>query len=188
MSAKSGLKRLGSDLRRKAEIERLIQQDRWAEVRLGIRHLLREEGGADHWLMARMGLAYYEERRYREALEWSRRAIAAEPRCPLARWEFAGALQMLGRLAEAKEQYQLLARLRDSGSRSEPCWEGKSWAEGLRLDAIFRLATIAQHQGESGRARKLYLSFIRERPAVRSSIYSTKEAKRELASLQGASH
>ena len=55
----------------------------------------------DHWLLTRLGLTYYEERRYKQALKYELRALAEAPNCPLALWDYAGSLEMLGRTEAA---------------------------------------------------------------------------------------
>ena len=44
---------------------------------------------------------YYEQRRYALALRYAEKAFAEFPSCPLVLWDYAGALQALGRHHEA---------------------------------------------------------------------------------------
>jgi tetratricopeptide (TPR) repeat protein len=48
---------------------------------------------------------YYEQRRYALALKYAEKAFAEVPSCPLVLWDYAGALQMLGRHNEALDLY-----------------------------------------------------------------------------------
>jgi tetratricopeptide (TPR) repeat protein len=63
-------------------IEKLIEAEDWERARGLIRAALRAEL-ADHWLLTRLSLTYYEQRRYRTALRWSDKALALGPDCPL---------------------------------------------------------------------------------------------------------
>ena len=78
-----------------SKIERLIEAEDWPAARRAIRAELRSDP-ENHWLLTRLGLTYYEEKDYKQALEWSRRAVGEAPNCPLVLWDYAGTLQMLG--------------------------------------------------------------------------------------------
>ena len=89
------------------EIEKLISAEKWTEARTAIVKAL-GSSPHDHWLLARLALTYYEQRRYGKALELARRAQRLSPRCPLVLWEVGGALDMLGRTTEARRELQLV--------------------------------------------------------------------------------
>src|SRR5438309_1482364 len=112
------------------EIEDLIAADRWEEAQEAIRMALEAEPSS-HWLLARLALTSYEQRRYEEALGLAERAVRLEPRCPLALWEAAGALDMLGRESEAILIYRRLIRRGVEALAYGECGEGLSRARGL---------------------------------------------------------
>jgi len=59
-----------------------------------------------HWILTRLSSVYYEQRRYAIALKYAEKASFAEvPSFPLVLWDYAGALQMLGRHNEALDLY-----------------------------------------------------------------------------------
>src|SRR5574339_804672 len=58
-----------------------------------------------HWLLTRLSSVYYERRRYALALRYAEKAFDEAPACPLVLWDYAGALQMLGRHHEALDLY-----------------------------------------------------------------------------------
>ena len=68
--------------------------------RLRLRERLRAEP-RHHWLLTRLSSEYYEQRKYALALKYAEKAFAEVPSCPLVMWDYAGALQMLGRHNEA---------------------------------------------------------------------------------------
>lgn len=91
-------------------IEEAIHSKNWRRARQLIRAELKEKPDS-HWLLTRLGLTYYEERAYRKSLSYSRKALRLAPNCPLALWDYAGSLQMLGRHRTALRVYrQLLSR------------------------------------------------------------------------------
>ena len=51
-----------------SKIERLIEADDWPTARHAIRAELRSDP-KNHWLLTRLGLTYYEEKDYKQALE-----------------------------------------------------------------------------------------------------------------------
>lgn len=106
------------------EIEKALDDDDW----VGARHLIEaalEGQPDDHWLLTRLGLTYYEQRHYEQALAYSSRALALAPECPLVLWDYAGALEMLDRPEEALQIYQrLVDRGVDSIAYGE-CGEGR---------------------------------------------------------------
>jgi hypothetical protein len=55
------------------EIEKLIDAEEWKAARKLIRAALRNEPDC-HWLITRLGLTYYEERKYRKALYYDTKA------------------------------------------------------------------------------------------------------------------
>lgn len=78
-----------------SRIEALIEAEKWSAARQAIRAKLRSSPD-DHWLLTRLGLTYYEEKRYKQALRYSVRALEKMPHCPLVLWDYAGTLEMLG--------------------------------------------------------------------------------------------
>ncbi len=76
------------------DIESLIREGRWSEARKAITAALRLKP-MSHWLIARLGLTYYEQRNYSRAVTLAARALEVAPRCPLALWDYTEALQML---------------------------------------------------------------------------------------------
>jgi len=61
-------------------------------------------------LLTRLGLTFYEERRYAQALKYSLRALEEVPNCPLALWDYAGSLEMLDQTKAALKVYLYLIR------------------------------------------------------------------------------
>ena len=111
-------------------VETLIRAGKWLPARKAILAAL-EPKPDNHWLLARLGLTYYELHDYETALSHTERALAIEPKCPLALWDYAGALQMLARHHEAIGTHNLLIRKGPKRIANGPCGEGLARARGL---------------------------------------------------------
>lgn len=91
------------------EIERAIDAEDWQGARRLIRAGLKK-APEHHWLLARLALTHYEERDYATALQYGLQAVDIAPQCPLALWEVAGAMEMLGQSSAALRVYRKLTR------------------------------------------------------------------------------
>ena len=91
-----------------------------------------------HWLLARLSSAYYEQGRYALALKYAEKAFAEVPTCPLVLWDYAGALQMLGRHNEALDLYGRIVTRGINRIANGECGEGRAWARGLVSDSHYR--------------------------------------------------
>jgi tetratricopeptide (TPR) repeat protein len=90
-------------------IESAIETDDWPRARVLIRSALKRDPDS-HWLLTRLGLTYYEQRQYKRAIQYSEKALALAPHCPLVLWDYAGCLEMLDRTQEALAIYRRLLR------------------------------------------------------------------------------
>jgi tetratricopeptide (TPR) repeat protein len=91
-----------------------------------------------HWILTRLSSVYYEQRRYALALKYAEKAFAEEPSCPLVLWDYAGALQMLGRHNEALDLYARIVTRGVIRLANGECGEGKAWARGVVSDSHYR--------------------------------------------------
>ena len=160
-------------------IEARIKASDWPGARRLIRAALRREPDS-HWLLARLGLTYYEEQRYALALRWSEMALARAPRCPLVLWDYGGDLQQLGRHREALRVYARLVRRGANSIAQGPCSEGPRWACGLVADALYRQAISYVALGQGRRARTSLERHLALRGPGCASIYSLRQVRRDL--------
>jgi tetratricopeptide (TPR) repeat protein len=100
------------------------------------RRLKREPN--DHWLLTRLSTVLYQKRRYASALKYSEKAFEQAPACPLVLWDYAGALQMLGRHEEALDLYARIVTRGIHRIATGVCGEGRGWARGLVADSHYR--------------------------------------------------
>jgi Tetratricopeptide repeat len=91
-----------------------------------------------HWLLTRLSSEYYEQKRYGLALKYAEKAFAEAPSCPLVLWDYAGALQMLGRHDEALDLYARIVTRGVKRIATGECGEGIARARGLVSDSHYR--------------------------------------------------
>jgi tetratricopeptide (TPR) repeat protein len=145
-------------------IETLIAAEEWEKAQKAIEKQLDKEPDS-HWLWSRLSCVKYEQRDYQGALEAAQRALAIVPDCPLALWDRANALDMLGKTKEAALVYSWLLRrgfqeIKEPDEDAEECWEGEQWTWALVVDCIFRIADCLAKTGAPDEAVALYQSFL----------------------------
>jgi tetratricopeptide (TPR) repeat protein len=163
-------------------MNRCLDREDWAGARRLIRaKLLREP--ESHWLLTRLGLTYYEERRYREALTPQKKALTLAPRCPLVRWDYAGTIDALGRRTEAIAIWRTLLRQGERRIAHGPCGEGLRWTRSLLNDCRYRLALACRALGRLRSARHYLAQHLRRRRQGVPSIYPLSLVRRRLAGI-----
>jgi tetratricopeptide (TPR) repeat protein len=128
-----------------------------------------------HWVLTRLSSVLYEKHRYALALKYAENAFAQVPTCPLVLWDYAGALQMLGRHGEALDLY---ARIVTRGVRRiaiGECGEGKGWARGLVADAHYRASISLAALGKRKASLSAFDQCLDERGPGCYSIYRLDE-------------
>ncbi|NOU35848.1 MAG: tetratricopeptide repeat protein [Kiritimatiellaceae bacterium] len=163
-------------------IERALEEERWFEARVLIRDALQQEPD-NHWLITRLGLTYYEQRQYKRALQYTRKALALAPQCPLVLWDYAGCLEMLDQPQEALDIYRRLIRRGVDRLADGDCGEGIVWARGLVADCHYRVARCYQACDNKKQARTAYRRHLALRESGCRSIYPKSEVKKELQQL-----
>jgi tetratricopeptide (TPR) repeat protein len=158
------------------DVEKLIESERWDAARAEIRRLLRREP-TSHWLLTRLSLTYYEQYRYRTALRYAEAALAIQPRCPLALWDYAGDLQMLGRHREALDVYRRIVRRGATRIATGECGEGLARARGLVADCHYRMAQSYKDLGDRRHSDSHFEKHLDLRGPGCQSIYRLEELK-----------
>lgn len=162
------------------DIESLIEVEDWPAARRAIRQGLRADPD-DHWLLTRLSLTYYEERKYGKAVQHSKRALEIERRCPLALWDYAGALQMLGRHREAIKVFRKLIRRGARRIAYGLCGEGLAWANGLVADCWYRISLSYDAVGNRAWGTRAFVRHLDLRGPGCQSIYPLGQLCEELA-------
>ena len=136
----------------------LFRQGKWSNARKLLEGK-REEEPTNHWVLTQLGVTFYEERRYQEALQLFLASLEIVPDCPLTLWNVAGALDSLDRHGEAVPIYTWLLKTKTSPDK-DPCWESKKWADALKTDCVYRLGLCFEHLGKREKAEHCYLQYV----------------------------
>ena len=164
-------------------IDDLLQRGDWEKAR----RLLQRERAADsdnHWVLTQLGVTFYEQRRYREALDWFSRSRKIVPDCPLTLWNLAGALDALGKHAAAIRIYRGLLKSNKS-FEDDPCWESKQWTDQLKSDCVYRLGACFEHQGKNRAAEKSYRQYLDLLLLGTQGSYSLEDVTERIRRLHG---
>lgn len=162
-------------------IEQLIDAERWAEARKRILRELKSKPN-DHWLLTRLSLTHYEQRDYATALKYVEKAKEIMPRCPLVLWDYAGALQMLGRHAEAIDTYNAITAKGVKRLARGDCGEGLAWARGLIADSYYRISRSLEALGDKKQAEEAFIAHLDMRGPGCRSIYPLAELNKQRSS------
>lgn len=153
--------------------------NKWPAAERALRSMLRL-APTDHWLLSRLSSVLYEQRRYREAVSAARSALRIMPTCPLARWDYAGALDMSGRTAEALRVWKRILRRGVDRIASDPCSEGRQWSEALCNDVRYSIGIVYARQQRRRLARHWLRAYLQNRDRGVRSIYRLADARRRL--------
>src|SRR5689334_21484 len=118
---------------RRNPLGRALDRRDWPLARKLLRAALKRSPD-HHWYLTRLSWVAACQGRGAEAVRYSRRALMIQPRCPLALWDYAGALHAAGRSAMASPIYHRLIRRGVEGLAHGTCGEGVRWARGLVAD------------------------------------------------------
>ena len=162
---------------------RLLEEEDYAGARAVLEREPLTGGFADHWLLTRIGLTFYEQRRYSEALEYSQRAYEIAPRCPLVLWDLAGTQQALGDHRSALKLYRRLTSRGVDRIAHDQCGEGVGRARGIIADAHYCSARSLSALGRRRAAvNAIDRSLAMRGPGCRS-IYPIAELRADRAAL-----
>ena len=128
-----------------------------------------------HWILTRLSSVYYEQRRYALALKYAEKAFAEVPSCPLVLWDYAGALQMLGRHNEALDLYARIVTRGVDRIANGDCGEGRAWARGLISDSHYRASLSLKAIGNERASSSAFEQCLDLRGPGCRSIYRLNE-------------
>jgi tetratricopeptide (TPR) repeat protein len=162
-----------------AAIEDLLARERWAEARARIFEAL-VNSPDDHWLWTHLGLTYYEEKKYPEALKCTAWAMRLAPRCPLVLWHYAGTLSMCNKGDLALAIWTLLLSMDLDEVAYGDHGEGMDWALRLLNDVHYRMGRYFQFLGEHRLAARSLEKYLHNRSHGVESTYSEDQARKYL--------
>lgn len=180
------------------KIEAALSANEWS----GARRLLREElkrNPDEHWLWARLSETYYEEKKYRKALEHAQHAFQLAPECPMVLWDLAGAQFAAGDIRAAVSTYKKLLNaargVMDKDGYDDPCWEGEQETLSLAVDCLYRVGVCLQETTKKSRlpglfrakcrlaALKAFRAYLESRPDY-PGIYTAEDAINRIRELK----
>ena len=128
-----------------------------------------------HWVLTRISSEYYEQGKYALALKYAEKAFAEVHSCPLVLWDYAGALQMLGRHSEALDLYARIVTRGINRLANGECGEGKAWARGLVSDSHYRASLSLKAIGNEKASLSAFAQCLDLRGPGCRSIYRLNE-------------
>lgn len=166
------------------KINQLFAANEWDEAR-ELLDAKCAKGPESHWILTQLGVTYYEQRRYREALRLFLKSTAIVPDCPLTSWNLGGVYDALGKHDAAIDIYTGILK-RAQTSDEDPCWESEAWATALKTDCVFALGTAYQHMGDQALAEHCYRQYIDLLLIGIEGSYPIEDARRRIQSLHAA--
>ncbi|MGA2033100.1 MAG: tetratricopeptide repeat protein [Thermoguttaceae bacterium] len=165
------------------KIGNLFRREQWEEARR-ILERQREKDPHNHWVLTQLGVTFYEERRYEEALQLFLASQKIVPECPLTLWNLAGSLDSLGKHASAIQIYTWLLLSKRSPD-DDPCWESKEWADSLKADCVYRVGVCFQRLRKKRKAEDCYHQYLDLLSIGIEGSYSIDDVKRQMRQLHG---
>lgn len=159
-------------------VETLLNRGDWGKARKQIEAELSEQP-ENHWLLTQLGVTYYEQSKYRESLRPLAASLEIVPDCPLTLWNIAGALDAIGKPAEAIPIYSWLLRSKKTPD-DDPCWESAEWADSLKTDCVYRIGVCFQHMGKQESADHCFRQYINLLLAGMKGTYPIEEAAQQI--------
>lgn len=163
-------------------IEKALADKKWPQARA----LIQEEliaSPSDHWLWMHLGLTYYEEKEYDQALACAKRAVELEPGCALALWHYAGSLYVAGKESSALVIWTLLLDMDLDDVANGECGEGMDWALQLVNDVHYRMGRYFLHRGRNRLAQESFEKYLHNREHGVTSLYDLAPIKKQLSEL-----
>ena len=164
-----------------SKINGLIQRGQWAEARRLLERE-RDKEPTNHWVLTQLGVTFYEQRRYEEALQLFLASREIVPDCPLTLWNLGGTLDSLGKHTHAMRIFTGILYSNTSPD-DDPCWESVKWADALKADCVYRLGVCFQHLGKKRKAELCYRQFLNLLSIGIEATYSIDDVKRRNARL-----
>src|SRR5690606_11819664 len=137
-----------------------------------------DEAYEKHISLIEKGLEIHEKRKYSKALPYFERALALSPNCPVAIYNKANVLHMLGRHSEA---YPLLRDLIGTDARELRRRCPASGPRSLQLDAYYLLFQVVLYdRGFCDEAFAYAEEHLQRRKRGLKSLFSAREVRHEI--------
>lgn len=170
--------------KRNGKIDELFDREDWEAARRVLSREL-ETDPENHWLLTQLGVTFYEQRRYKKALQVFLKSREIVPDCPLTLWNVAGALDSLGKHQAAISIYTWILQSERS-PEEDPCWESKEWTDSLKTDCVYRLGCCFQELGRKRKAEHCYRQYLNLLALGIRGSYSIDDVQHSLRDVQAA--
>jgi hypothetical protein len=162
-------------------VTKLFEECQWGKAR-ALLEKAREKDHENHWLLTQLGVTYYEQRKYKKALQIFLKSQKIVPDCPLTLWNVAGTLSALGNQTEAMRIYTSLLQSNKS-PEEDSCWESEQWTNSLKADCVYRLGDCFERQGKKRKAEHCYREYLDLMLIGIEGSYSIEDVKRQVQEL-----
>ena len=132
--------------------------------------------------MTQLGVTYYEQGRYREALAPLLDSLKIIPDCPLTLWNVAGVLAALNKPETALPIYTWLLRRKQTPD-DDPCWESEEWTDSLKADCVYRVGACLQQMGQWESAEHAFRQYSNLILAGMKGTYSIENTAHHISDL-----
>jgi tetratricopeptide (TPR) repeat protein len=168
------------------KIDDLFQKSKWHQARR-LLEKERDKNPDDHWILTQLGVTFYEEGNYQEALSWFLKSLRIVESCPLTLWNIAGTLDALGKYNDAVRIFSWLLESQTS-PEEDPCWENSEWSNSLKADCVYRLGVCFQHQEKRQKAEHCFRQYLDLLVAGLKTSYTLEDVRNRLQDLHGNGH
>lgn len=137
--------------------------------------------------MCKMAQSYVVENRLLTALRWSAAAVKSAPSCPIANWDHAGSLFLLGRDAAAERRLRIMLKrgIRGITNAGDSCSQSRGWAKAYLADCHFLLSSVLNSRGKLQGALREARNYVRARESGSRSSYMLEEGRSQVTRLEG---
>jgi tetratricopeptide (TPR) repeat protein len=163
----------------------LFQEEKWEEAR-SLLEKEREKDPSNHWILTQLGVTFYEQGLYEEALQLFRASLEILDDCPFTLWNLAGVLDALGNYAAAIKVYIWLIESKRT-AKNDPCWESEQWTNSLKTDCLYRLGICFQHLGKKKQAEHCYRQYLNLMASGIDSLYTAEDVVNRIRSFESSS-
>ncbi len=168
-----------------SKINSLFCQCKWEQAR-NILEVARERSPRDHWVLTQLGVTFYEQHKYEDALKLFLASRDIVDNCPLTLWNHAGTLDALGKHTEAMQIYIWLLQSNKSPD-DDPCWESKEWTDRLKTDCVYRLGVCFKHLGKKQEAEHCFRQYVNLLLEGVEGTYSIVDVTQQIQNLRVSS-
>lgn len=136
-------------------VNKLAQENNWETLEKELRKELKKFSD-EYWLMTTLANCLYEQKKYSEALKYSKKALMISPDDPLVIYDYAPILKMNGKIKEAIDNWKKIEKMGLNQIAFGEFGEGIRWAKSIKNNVYYHLA-ITYKEKKNVKEFKRYL-------------------------------